>query len=100
MAAQTMSSRIFTRETLMPRYSQRCSFSRIATRMRPASLRTNSHAAAVMTMSITPASLNHASSETSKLSKPDRPLLDPVKLPPENRICVTTMGSTSVTTEP
>ena len=43
------SAEIFTRETLMPRYSQRCSFSRIATRTRPASLRTNSQAPAVTT---------------------------------------------------
>ena len=36
------SAAVLTRDVSMPRYSQRVSFSRIATRMRPASLRTNS----------------------------------------------------------
>ena len=67
----------------MPTYSQRCSFSRIATRMRPASLRTNSHAPAVSTTRKPPAIQNQASIDTSKLSNPDSPLLEPVKLPPE-----------------
>ena len=35
----------------------------------------------------------------SKLSKPDRPLLDPVKVPPEKIIWVATIGSTSDTTD-
>ena len=35
----------------------------------------------------------------SKLSKPDRPLLEPVKVPPAKMTCVATIGSTSETTE-
>ncbi len=67
----------------MPTYSQRCSFSRIATRTLPASLRTNIQARAVSTTRKAPAIQNHASMDTSKLSNPDSPLLEPVKLPPE-----------------
>ena len=46
-----------------------------------------------------PRSRTSVSMATSKLSKPDRPLLEPVKVPPEYRIWLTTIGSTSVTTE-
>ena len=83
IAAHAIISRILVRDTLMPRYSQRCSLSRIASRMRPPSLRRKTQAPAVTTTRKTPAMRNQASSEMSKVSNPDSPLLDPVKLPPE-----------------
>ena len=41
-----------------------------------------------------PAIQNQASIETSKLSKPDSPLLEPVNWPPEYKSCATTIGKT------
>ena len=67
--------------------------------MRPASLRTNSHAPAVTTTRNAPAIQNQVLISIEKLSNPDRPLLEPVKVPPEYRICATMIGSTSVTTD-
>ena len=83
----------------MPRYSQRPSFSRIATSTLPKSLRTKRHATSVTATRKPPAIQNQVSTSTSKLSKPDSPLLEPVKLPPEKITCVSTIGSTSDTTD-
>ena len=81
--AEAASSKVLTRETLRPRYSQRGSFSRMATSTRPASLLTNSHVPAVTATRYTPEIQNHPLRSSWKLSKPESPLLDPVKVPPE-----------------
>ena len=84
---------------LTPRYSQRDSFSRIAVSRRPVSLRTKRNAPSVAATSNPPEIHSQTRMSRSKLSKPDNPLDEPVKVPPAKITCVATIGSTSEITD-
>ena len=99
MPARATISSTFTREVSTPRYSQRASFSRMAMSRRPVSLLTKRSAVSVAASSIAAAIQNQTRVSRSKLSKPDRPLDEPVKLPPAKMTWVTTIGSTRESTE-
>ena len=71
----------------------------MAVSKRPESLRTKRNAASVVSSSRPPLNHNQVWMPKSKLSNPDSPLLDPVKLPPEKMIWVATIGNTSDTTD-
>src|ERR1700686_2450589 len=73
----TTISRILTRGALIPRYVQRCSFSRIAISNRPKSLLTKNQAAVVSTTRPMPQIVNQASTDRSKVLKPRSPRDDP-----------------------
>jgi hypothetical protein len=67
----------------MPRQAQRSSLSRSALSSRPVSLRITISATIAVATSARPARRNQLSNSRSKVSKPTKPLEEPVNVPPE-----------------